>query len=216
GAAAVGPAEAPGWRPCDDSAVCGSTRPESDSSCHAPRSRIAAGRPPCIPHALAWSPGLLSGVPLGNTRCEASAFSPVTLLMRHIGALTECSQYHKTVAPTPPVTRSLPMSTVSTPTTALTLDEINPASFDFWLREDVEGALAKLRKERPVAWHQHPDSGKGFWSITRFDDVAAATRDWETFSSAYGIQVMTDPDDMPYMTAIRSMISTDPPKHTKL
>src|SRR5262249_11490618 len=55
---------------------------------HAPRSRIAAGRPPCIPHALAWSPGLLSGVPLGNTRCEASAFSPVTLLMRHIADLT--------------------------------------------------------------------------------------------------------------------------------
>ena len=83
------------------------------------------------------------------------------------------------------------MSTVPTPTTALTLDEINPASFDFWLRDDVEGALAKLRHERPVAWHQHPDSGKGFWSITRFDDVAAATRDWDTFSSAYGIQVMT-------------------------
>ena len=78
------------------------------------------------------------------------------------------------------------MSTVPTPTTTLTLDEINPASFDFWLRDDVEGALAKLRHERPVAWHQHPDSGQGFWSITRYDDVAAATRDWETFSSAYG------------------------------
>jgi len=108
------------------------------------------------------------------------------------------------------------MRTVPIPTTALTLDEINPASFDFWLRDDVEGALAKLRHERPVAWHQHPDSGKGFWSITRFDDVAAATRDWETFSSAYGIQAMTDPEDMQYMGAIRSMISTDPPKHTKL
>ena len=108
------------------------------------------------------------------------------------------------------------MSTVPIPTTALTLDEINLASFDFWLRDDVEGALAKLRHERPIAWHQHPDSGKGFWSITRFDDVAAATRDWETFSSAYGIQVMIDPEDTPYMSAIRSMISTDPPKHTKL
>ena len=93
------------------------------------------------------------------------------------------------------------MSTVPTPTTALTLDEINPASFDFWLRDDVEGALAKLRHERPVAWHQHPDSGKGFWSLTRFDDVAAATRDWETFSSAYGIQVMIDPEDMQYLGA---------------
>ncbi len=108
------------------------------------------------------------------------------------------------------------MSTVPTPPTALTLDEINPASFDFWLRDDVEGALAKLRHERPVAWHQHPDSGQGFWSITRYDDVAAATRDWETFSSAYGIQVMIDPGDMQYMSATRSMISTDPPKHTKL
>jgi len=67
-----------------------------------------------------------------------------------------------------------------------------------------------------VAWHQHPDSGKGFWSIMRFDDVAAATRDWETFSSAYGIQAMTDPEDMQYLSATRSMISTDPPKHTKL
>ena len=108
------------------------------------------------------------------------------------------------------------MSTVHTPTTTLALDEINLASMDFWLRDDVEGALAKLRHERPIAWHQHPDSGKGFWSIMRFDDVAAATRDWETFSSAYGIQAMMDPEDMSYMAATRSMISTDPPRHTKL
>lgn len=108
------------------------------------------------------------------------------------------------------------MSTVPTPTTTLALDDINPASFDFWLRDDVHGALARLRRERPVAWHQHPDSGRGFWSLTRYDDVAAATRDWETFSSAFGIQVLTDPEDMGRVAAIRSMISTDPPKHTKL
>src|SRR5919198_6143492 len=108
------------------------------------------------------------------------------------------------------------MSSVPTPTTSLPLDDINPASFDFWLRDDVEGALAKLRRERPVAWHQHPDSGKGFWSLTRYDDVAAVTRDWQTFSSAFGIQVLTDPEDLQLLSAIRSMISTDPPKHTKL
>jgi len=107
------------------------------------------------------------------------------------------------------------MSIAPTPTTTLDLDEINPGSFDFWLRDDVQGALARLRHERPVAWHQHPDSGKGFWSLTRFDDVAAATRDWETFSSAFGIQVMTDPEDTDRL-GIRSMISTDPPEHTKL
>src|SRR5438445_353647 len=45
------------------------------------------------------------------------------------------------------------MSLVPTPTTTLALDEINPASFDFWMRDDVHGALARLRRERPVAWH---------------------------------------------------------------
>jgi len=104
---------------------------------------------------------------------------------------------------------------VPIPTTSLSLDEINPGSFDFWLRDDVDGALARLRRERPIAWHQHPDSGRGFWSLTRFDDIAAASRDWETFSSAWGIQVLTDPEDTDRL-GIRSMISTDPPKHTKL
>jgi methyl-branched lipid omega-hydroxylase len=108
------------------------------------------------------------------------------------------------------------MSAIPAPVTTLSLDEINLGSFDFWMRDDVHGALARLRSERPIAWHQHPDSGKGFWSLTRYDDVAAATRDWETFSSAFGIQVMTDPEDMQRLGAIRSMISTDPPRHTKL
>ena len=45
------------------------------------------------PENVSARAGLVTGppfgcVPLGNTRCEASAFSPVTLLMRHIGSLT--------------------------------------------------------------------------------------------------------------------------------
>jgi len=43
------------------------------------------------------------------------------------------------------------VSDIPTPTTTLSLDEINPGSFDFWLREDVDGALARLRRERPPA-----------------------------------------------------------------
>src|SRR5881296_2355677 len=63
-----------GSPPGDDSAACGNTHPGSGSSSRARRPRIVAGRLPCTPHALAWSPGLPSGVLLGNTLCEASAF----------------------------------------------------------------------------------------------------------------------------------------------
>src|SRR5262252_3731150 len=79
--AVAGPDRACGWRPYDDSVTDGNTRPGSGSSSHVLQPGIVAGRPPCIPHALVWSPGLLSGVPLGDTRCEASPFSPVTLLI---------------------------------------------------------------------------------------------------------------------------------------
>jgi methyl-branched lipid omega-hydroxylase len=105
---------------------------------------------------------------------------------------------------------------LSEPATTLAVDEINPGSFDFWLRDDTHGAMAKLRKERPIAWHQHPDSGKGFWSVTRYDDIAAVTQDWETFSSAFGMQVRTDVAAAASLEKVRSMIVTDPPKHTRL
>src|SRR4029450_8551599 len=38
---------------------------------------------------------------------------------------------------------------------------------------------------------------------------------WEPSSSPYGIQALTDPEDTDRI-GIRSMISTDPPRHTKL
>ena len=107
------------------------------------------------------------------------------------------------------------MNAIPTPTTTLDLDEINLASFDFWMRDDVHGALARLRRERPIAWHEHRDCGRGFWSLTRYDEIVAATRDWETFSSASGIQAMTEAEDVERLQ-IRSMISTDPPRHTRL
>ena len=37
-----------------------------------------------------------------------------------------------------------------TPQTALTLDQIKLADPEFWLRDDRDGAFAKLRAERPV------------------------------------------------------------------
>ena len=68
--------------------------------------------------------------------------------------------------------------------------------------EELYGLYAQLR-EHPVAWSDH--SG-GFWIISRFDDVRAALKDWETYSSAQGCFL---PD-----LGFRSLgLELDPPEH---
>ena len=77
----------------------------------------------------------------------------------------------------------------------------------------------RLRQECPVHWTEriteYPEE-KGFWSVTKADDVQAVSRDWETFSSERGgITLLTDAI-MP-LELIRSMfIGMDPPKHDRL
>jgi cytochrome P450 len=66
---------------------------------------------------------------------------------------------------------------------------------------------ARLRAEAPVAWNEQ----KGFWALSRYDDVMAVSTDPATFSSARGILVMeigTTYETPP------TMMHTDPPAHT--
>lgn len=101
------------------------------------------------------------------------------------------------------------------PPTDLGLDEINLADPEFWLRPDYHAALGKLRDERPIAWHEHPDSGKGFWSFVDYDDIIAVTRDWEQFSSKYGIRVHHDHGNGVVRPGTNIMIEMDPPAQTQ-
>jgi cytochrome P450 len=48
-------------------------------------------------------------------------------------------------------------------------------------RADPPAAYARLRERCPVAW---TDDLGGFWSVLRYEDVAAVARDTETFSNA--------------------------------
>lgn len=97
--------------------------------------------------------------------------------------------------------------------TALDIEEINLADPDFWLRDDFHDALAVLRERRPISWHEHPESGKGFWSLVDHEDIAEVNKDWEAFSSKYGVRVYHDPG-----TKVRpgtsALIELDPPDHT--
>ena len=68
-----------------------------------------------------------------------------------------------------------------------------------------------LRDSDPVH-----EVGEGeFWVLSRFDDVFAAARDTETFSSANGLT--TAPDDMAsFDDKARPIVMMDPPEHTAM
>jgi cytochrome P450 len=70
----------------------------------------------------------------------------------------------------------------------------------------------RLQREAPVYFHPEPE-GRGFWALTRYDDVLAVLRDTRTFSSeAGGAATIEDlPEDV--LAARRNFLEFDPPKH---
>ena len=42
--------------------------------------------------------------------------------------------------------------------------------------------FARLRREAPVAWNPE-DDGRGFWAVTRYEDIVAVSKRPEVFSS---------------------------------
>ena len=84
--------------------------------------------------------------------------------------------------------------------------------------------FAHLRRHDPVHWTpqsstQQPSTpgyaSRGFWSVTRYEDIVEVSRDVETYSSQVGASALEDlePDAL---EARRSMIDVDPPEHTVL
>ncbi len=69
-----------------------------------------------------------------------------------------------------------------------------------------------LQREAPVYLHPEP-GGRGFWTLTKYDDVQAVLRDTKTFSSEVGGAAMIEdlPEDV--LEARRNFLEFDPPKH---
>ena len=70
----------------------------------------------------------------------------------------------------------------------------------------------------PVHWTSEVTElpqAKGFWSVTRADDVHTVSRDWETYSSELGGVVVID-EVFPIELARAMFIGMDPPKHDRL
>ena len=79
--------------------------------------------------------------------------------------------------------------------------------FKYEMHEDPYPTYQRLREEAP-AYH-NPDMG--FWALSRFDDVLAAYRDWETYTSTQGVAI-----EEVGTSSAPSMIGMDPPDQTKL
>ena len=93
--------------------------------------------------------------------------------------------------------------------TAPPINLLDPATF---AHGQPWAAYAWLREYDPVHWHDEPD-GRGFWAVTRYDDVKAIGRDPSTFSSVPTVMI---PDgDVLALGDHSMMLTMDPPRHTQ-
>jgi cytochrome P450 len=73
----------------------------------------------------------------------------------------------------------------------------------------------ELRRRAPVVWHDEPGGNKGFWAVTRYDDLVAVHMDWSTYSSERGAVALEELDEE-QLRIRKSMLETDPPRHREL
>jgi len=101
-----------------------------------------------------------------------------------------------------------------TATADIGLGDVDLTDLDRWVEGVPHDWFALLRRDAPAFW-QDERAGRGFWSITRYDDVVAASKDYETFSSEAGGTSLMDltPEQV---ESRKSMLDTDPPRHTRL
>ena len=73
--------------------------------------------------------------------------------------------------------------------------------------------FAYLREHDPVHWTEEAE-GRGFWSLTTYDDILFASRNTEVFSSRWGIRL--EDMDEEETEARRTLMEMDAPEHTRL
>ncbi|MBO0864642.1 MAG: cytochrome P450 [Mycobacterium sp.] len=98
------------------------------------------------------------------------------------------------------------------------LDSVDLADPAVWDDGPPYDLFARMQREAPVHFSPQrnlPDEG-GFWSITRFDDVRAISRDHRTFSSERRGIFHMDDVGVPLDIQRLQLISMDPPRHDRL
>jgi linalool 8-monooxygenase len=95
----------------------------------------------------------------------------------------------------------------------LSIDVADP---DLHAEDRARAVFALLRREDPVHWNPEAH-GRGFWAVTRYDDIVQVSRDTATFSSDArhgGIRLTTGDPLLAEPEVTRSMIQMDAPEHS--
>jgi cytochrome P450 len=98
------------------------------------------------------------------------------------------------------------------------LDSVDLADPAVWDDGPPYDLFKRMQREAPVHFSPQnnvPGEG-GFWSITRFDDIRAISRDHKTFSSERRGIFSVDDIGVPLDLQTQQMISMDPPRHDRL
>ena len=103
------------------------------------------------------------------------------------------------------------------------LADLDVSNLDLWRDGPPHETFKRLRAEEPLHWSELGDFAdeNGFWSVVRFDDIAAVGRDHETFSSKRSIILVDRLAPSPgrrirSTSAANMMITQDPPRHDRL
>lgn len=105
-------------------------------------------------------------------------------------------------------------------------DIAHPATYAAGVPHDE---FARRRRDEPVGWVAEPllwrhssagrtaDRGTGYWAVTRYEDVIAASRQPELFSSAHRGAFLVDPRTNADLRAARQLlVNMDAPQHVRI
>src|SRR4051795_9530062 len=99
------------------------------------------------------------------------------------------------------------------------LTDIRVLDRERWVDGPPHELFKELRAKCPVHWTseiaEFPQE-KGFWSVTKPEDIAAVSRDWETYSSEVGGVTAISESIFPMELSRAMFIGMDPPKHDRV
>jgi cytochrome P450 len=107
--------------------------------------------------------------------------------------------------------------------TAIDTGNLDVSDLSLWAEGPPHEVFDVLRREDPLHWSELGEFAHeaGFWSVVRFEDIAAVGRDHETFSSKRSIilidRLVDEPGKPdPLDIAQHMMITQDPPRHDRM